>query len=224
MKRFSTALLDIDGTLLLSNDAHARAWRDALREFGFDIPLERLRRLIGMGSEKLLPAIDPTLRPDREPGTSIVKRRTKLFLEHWLPTLQPAPGARDFLLRLRACGIARIVATSAKAEELTALLRAARIDDLIEGSTTSDDADRSKPDPDIVEAALQTAGVDAKEAVLIGDTPYDLQAAQRAEVAMIGVRCGGWSDEALKGAIALYDDPAHLVQAFSSSPLAENER
>jgi HAD superfamily hydrolase (TIGR01509 family) len=218
--RLTAILLDVDGTLLLSNDAHARAWRDAFAAFGYDVALELLRSLIGMGGEKVIAAAVPELGPESNRGKAIAHRRGAIFLETYLPGVKPAPGARPLLERLRDDGVRRVVATSAKDEELRALLEAAGIDDLVEDAATSDDAARSKPDPDIVHAALVRAKVAARDAVMLGDTPYDVAAAEGAGVSIIAVRCGGWDDEALRGAAAVYDDPGDVLAHYRESPLA----
>jgi HAD superfamily hydrolase (TIGR01509 family) len=204
-------LLDVDGTLVLSNDAHAHAWVDAFREAGRDIPFERIRPLIGMGGDKLMPTVVPDLSTEAEPGKSIAERRTRIFLERYAPDLDPAPGARDLVEWLRSAGFAIGVATSAKAEELDAILKAANVQDLIEVATTSSDAEESKPDPDIVAAALEKLDLPAASAILIGDTPYDIEAAGRAGVRVIALRCGGFPEETLSGALAVFDDPAALL-------------
>lgn len=210
-------ILDIDGTLLDSNDAHARAYVDALARSGVNVPYERLRSLIGMGGEKLLSAIGIERRS--KVGEDVSRAKQEIFAK-LLPGLRPTRGARDLLAHARKCGLARVVATSAKAEELQDLLRSARIDDLIESEATSSDAASSKPDPDIVESAAARAGLPRGELVMLGDTPYDVEAAARAGVAAIAVRCGGWSDRALAGAVEIYDDPADLLAGYARSLLA----
>jgi phosphoglycolate phosphatase-like HAD superfamily hydrolase len=215
-RRFTGVLLDIDGTLLLSNEAHARAWHDALAEAGYDVPVERLRRLIGMGGDKVMPAVAPGLAADRPPGSTISRRRGDIFWTKYAGTVRPAPGARALLERLERDGYRLAFATSAKRDELEKLVRAANVEGLVDTAASSDAGD-SKPDPDIVEAALQRADLSARDAVMLGDTPYDLEAAGRAGVEMIGVRCGGWSDADLPGALAVYDDPADILRNYDSS-------
>jgi HAD superfamily hydrolase (TIGR01509 family) len=218
-RRFAAALLDIDGTLLDSNDAHARAWVDTLARNGHPVPYERVRRLIGKGGDKVL---DELLGIDADGllGRRLSDERRRLFLTRDLPSLRPTPGARALVERMRADGLMIVVATSAAGEELDALLRQAGVDDLVGDSATSSDADRSKPDPDIVRVALRKSGVEAGRALMLGDTPYDIEAATRAGVATIALRCGGWWDDAaLAGAIALYDDPAALLAQWPQSPL-----
>src|SRR5262249_49565411 len=140
---------------------------------------------------------------------------------HYLPHIKPFPETRELLLRLRAEGLKLAVASSAKEDELKPLLEIAGAADLIEEKTSSDDADQSKPDPDIVQAALDGADLSAHEAVMLGDTPYDIEAAIKAGVKVIAFRSGGWDDEALAGAIAVYDGPADLLAHFYDSPICK---
>jgi phosphoglycolate phosphatase-like HAD superfamily hydrolase len=214
-----TVLLDIDGTLIDSNDGHARAWVDSLRAHGYVVPFERVRPLIGMGGDKVLPELTG-LDPESGEADRMGKTRSELFLTRELPTLQPTRGARALLERMLAEGHELVVATSAKEEEVRALLERAGVADLIELASSADDAERSKPDPDIVQAALHLSRSQAAHSVMIGDTPYDVEAAARARVPAIALRCGGWWDDgALAGATAIYDDPADLLAHYEESPL-----
>jgi len=218
-------LLDIDGTLIDSNDAHAQAWVDTFREAGRDdISFERVRPLIGMGSDKLLPTVAGVEKESAE-GKRLVDRRSRIFLERYLPTLRPFSKARELLRRMRDDGLSLVVATSADEKEMKALLEQAGVADLVEDTTTSSDADHSKPDPDIVHAALERGGRPAPETLMLGDTPYDVEAAARAGVAVIAFRCGGWwTDEDLAGAAAMYDGPADLLARYEESLLGRQRR
>jgi phosphoglycolate phosphatase-like HAD superfamily hydrolase len=175
MKSLQAVLLDIDGTLIDSNDAHARAWVDVGREFGHDIEFDHVRWLIGMGGDKVLPEVTG-LREESETGARILARRGEIFREQYLPQLQPFEGTRELLEQLSKDGLKLVVATSASEEDLRGLLRQAGIEDLIDNAANSDDAEESKPAPDIVEAALRRGKVGPDEAVMIGDTPYDIGA------------------------------------------------
>ena len=211
-------LFDVDGTLLDSNDAHARAWEDAFREAGYAARFADVRPLIGMGGDKLLPKV---IGVDAESarGKALGKRRQEIFRERYLPRLRPFPGARALLERMRAAGLTLVVATSAKEDELAGLLDAAGVADLFAETTSSSDADNSKPDPDIIEAALARAGHLAPAAALmVGDTPYDVEAASRAGVGTIAVRSGGWDDAALRGAVAVYESVGELLERYGESP------
>ena len=211
-------LLDVDGTLVDSNDAHAQAWSDALREAGHEIGSETVRPLVGMGSDKLLPKLTG-IDAESEEGKALIERRTRIFAKEYLPTVRPFPKAREMLERLRADGFKLVVATSASDDELRGLLRALGAEWLLDDATSSSDADRSKPDPDIVRAAVDKAGVGPASCVMIGDTPYDVAAATRSGVRIIGLRCGGWGDEDLKGAIAIHDDPVDLLARYDEGEL-----
>lgn len=215
----SAVLLDIDGTLLDSNDAHARSWTEVLQRHHHHVLEHRIRPLIGMGSDKLLPAA-AGVQADSEAGRRMADERRERFLQAHLPALRPTPGDRALVQRLRERGVKLVVATSAGAEELQALLRQAQVDDLIDEATTSSDAAESKPAPDIVQAALRRAGVPPGEAVMIGDTPYDVSSARAAGVRVIALRSGGWEDATLTHAEAVYDHPQDLLDHWDTSPLA----
>jgi len=214
-----TILLDVDGTLIDSNDAHTRAWVDSLAAHGYAVTFDHVRPLIGKGGDKILPEL-VGLDPDSGEAERIGETRGEIFLERELPTLRATPGARALLERMLADGYELVVATSAKSDEVRALLTQAGVADLIQLASSADDADRSKPDPDIVQAALHLSGSQASHSAMIGDTPYDLEAAARARVPAIALRCGGWwSDAALEQAVEIYDDPAALVARYESSVL-----
>jgi HAD superfamily hydrolase (TIGR01509 family) len=220
MMRVSAVILDIDGTLLLSNEAHAQAFVDSAREMGIDADFEKILRLIGMGGDKLIPEAFG-FEKESEPGKRLDERKGEIFRERYLPTLEPTPGARALLERLRDEGRTLVVATSADEADLKGLLEQAGVLDLIEEATSAGDVEASKPDPDIVHAALQKAGAPAEAVVMLGDTPYDVEAASRAGVRIIGVRTGGWSDRDLRGAVAVYDDPEDLLAHYGESVLGE---
>ncbi len=208
-------LLDIDGTLVESNDAHAHAWVKALAENGRDVPFEDVRSLIGMGGDKLLPRVCG-LDAESKEGKTVSKRRGEIFLSEYLPHLRPTRGAKDLLVKLKAQGLKLAVASSAKEAELDPLLKLCEADEVIESATSSDDAEGSKPDPDILHAALEKIGLSAGDVVMLGDTPYDVEAARKAGMRVIALRCGGWDDSQLK-ADAVYDDPADLAHQLARS-------
>jgi len=209
-------IFDIDGTLVDSNDAHAESWVDTFAEAGYDVPFAVVRPLIGMGADKLLPRTI-SVSNESEIGKQLAQRRSEIFQETYLPHLRPLKGSRELVLRVRADGLKPIVATSAKDKELKGLLKAAHVDDLMEEKATASDAKKSKPDPDIVHAAIEESNIPAADLVMIGDTPYDVEAAGRAQVRVIGFRSGGWSDADLQGAAEIYDGPADLVARYNSS-------
>lgn len=216
MEKLRCALLDIDGTLLDSNAAHARAWSAAMRHHGVAVDEERVHGAIGMGGDLLLRQL-ADLDVEHGLGKRINQTRSQLFKAE-LPGLRPFPRVVELLERLRGRGLTCVVATSAAGDEVGALLERAGIAHLIDAATSSADAAVSKPAPDIVEAALARAGVAPDEALMLGDTPYDIEAATRARVGIVAVRSGGWPFTARDGALAVYDDAAALLADFENSP------
>jgi len=214
-------LFDIDGTLVDSNDAHAHAWVRAFSEAGVRAAFKAVRCAIGMGGDKLMPAV-AGIEEESALGQRISKRRQEMFKTEYLPHLEPFRDAGTLVRACESLGMKAVAASSAKRDELEALLKIADASSLLGDSTSADDAEESKPDPDIVHAALQKAGADARDAVMIGDTPYDIEAATRAGVTVIAFRCGGWNDASLRGAIAIYDGPWDLLARLESSPLTTN--
>jgi len=214
------ALLDVDGTLVDSNDAHAQAWVDACHELGFvNVRFERVRPLIGMGADKLLEVL-----VEQRPGDPLSRllrdRHAAHFHDRYARNVQPFPRVRELLERMRADGLRLIAATSSRMRELRLMLDAAGVRDLIDDASSYDQRLESQPAPELIESALERADEPRERVCLLGDTPYDAAAAQRAHIAFIGLRCGGWPDHQLVGALAIYDDPADLLDHYDRSPLA----
>lgn len=211
--RVTTVLMDIDGTLLDSNAAHAAAWVHALREHGIDTDESQVRPLIGMGADKLLPAV-AHVAEDSDQGRAMSRRKSAVFAD-LLPGLHPTAGARRLVEKLLHSGMEIVIATSAGRNEVAGLLRQAGVADLIPKRTSSGDVADSKPDPDVVHAALARAGATPEEAVFVGDTPYDVEAGARAGVGVVAVRCGGyWQDGDLRGAVLIVNDPEELLERW----------
>jgi len=223
MEQLKAVLVDIDGTLVDSNDAHAHAWVDALTEAGYTAPFVRVRKLIGKGGDKVLPEMTGIAK-DSAQGKRITARRTEIFKENYLPGLRPFPGARRLLERMHEEGLRIVAATSANEDEMKALLEVTGAPELFYQATSSGEAAHSKPDPDIVEAAITKAGCEAQQAFLLGDTPYDVEASVRASVRPVTLRSGGWSDDDLRGAIVIYDSAEDLLHHYEQSPLGQERR
>lgn len=211
-------IFDVDGTLVDSNDAHADSWVEVFSEAGYDVPFDVVRPLIGMGGDKLLPKTIG-VKADSSEGKHLSERRWSLFKRKFLPALRALPGARALVQRIRNDGLATAIATSATGEELQSLLRAAEVADLMDEKASSRDAASSKPSPDVVHAAMTKLGLPADQLLMIGDTPYDVEAALKANVRIIAFRSGGWLDRDLHGAAAIYDGPADLLANYASSPI-----
>ena len=219
MQRPTGVLLDVDGTLVDSNDMHANAWVKALAEAGVPAEFATVRRLIGKGGDKLLPDV-AGIDAESEKGKAISKRRGEIFEEEYLPKLKPTPGAKELLARMAKEGLKLAVASSSDKDQLESLLTVCGADAFIEASTSSDDAENSKPDPDIVHAALEQLGHPPERVILLGDTPYDVEASLKAGIRVVALRCGGWGDADPEGAVQIYDDPADLLARFDDSPFA----
>ena len=217
----AAVILDVDGTLVDSNDAHASAWVDAFAEHGITVAFDHVRRSVGMGGDKLMPEVSG-IEESSELGEKIASLRGEIFASRYLPTIQPFPKVRELLQRFVDDGFLLALASSAKEDELGPLLERAGVEDLIDRKTSSDDAENSKPDPDIVLAAVKEAGCPKDRAVMIGDTPYDVAAARRAGIDIVGFECGGWTRAALAGAVAVYRDPADLLANYESSLFARS--
>jgi HAD superfamily hydrolase (TIGR01509 family) len=172
-----------------------------------------------MGGDKRVPAVTGWSKDDPR-AEQVAGRRAEIFRTRYLPHVRALPGARELLSTLREWGLRLAVASSAEEEELQPLLERAGVADLVEHKASSDDAESSKPDPDIVQAALRRLGLSPREAVMVGDTPCDVEAAMRAGIAIIALRCGGWNDAALKGAWEIQDGPADMLTCLSESIVA----
>jgi phosphoglycolate phosphatase-like HAD superfamily hydrolase len=219
MPRFDTVIFDVDGTIVDSNAAHARAWTDALAESGREIPYDRVRMLIGMGADNLLPTL-LGISKESDEGSRLASRASEIFNDAYLESVRPFPRVRELIEKILSEKYKAVVASSANEDALGNLLEIGGVSDLLELRVSATDVHRSKPEPDCVVAALRKADTLAGRAVMIGDTPYDVAAALRADVQIIGLRSGGWDTAQLAGAIAVYDDPSALLSGFAKSPLA----
>jgi HAD superfamily hydrolase (TIGR01509 family) len=209
-------LFDIDGTLVDSNYLHVDAWARAFEEVGRPVDAWRIHRSIGLDSEKLL---DNLLGDDvDEFGDRAKQLHTDLYAEMF-DRLRPLPGAVELLRALKDAGIRVVLATSAPEDELEVLTDVLDSDDALHATTSSDDVETAKPEPDIVNVALERAGVDASEALFVGDAVWDMKAAGRAGVRGIAVRTGGFGADELTdaGAAAVFDDAAAILEDFRGS-------
>jgi HAD superfamily hydrolase (TIGR01549 family) len=216
-------IFDIDGTLVDSVDLHAEAWQEAFKKFGCDVPFERVRYQIGKGGDQLIPVFFP-LEDVKRFGKEMEAYRAKLFKEDYLPRVRPFPQVRELFERIIADGKRIALASSAKDDELKTYKEIARISDLVEAETTADDVARTKPHPDIFAAALSQLGdLSSQEVMVVGDTPYDAEAALKIHLHTIGLLSGGFPEEALCASrcIAIYKDPADLLANYQQSPIAQ---
>jgi HAD superfamily hydrolase (TIGR01509 family) len=214
------AVFDLDGTLVDSNELHVLAWHDTFRHFHKDIPLERLREQIGKGGDQYLPVFLDA-REMREFGEEADKMRGEIFKKKYLPHVKPFPKVRELFERLRADGKKVALASSGKETEVRHYAKLLGIEGLFDSTTTVDQVAQSKPKADVFIAALNLLGMPPDEVVAIGDTPYDVEAAKKIELPVIGVLCGGFPEQALRdeGAVAIFRDPADLLERYYQSPL-----
>jgi HAD superfamily hydrolase (TIGR01549 family) len=206
----------MDGTLVDSVDLHARAWQEALAQFGYELPYEKVRHEIGKGSDKLIPDLLGEQEANRV-FDDLDQFRSKLWKSKYFARVKPFPKVRELFQRLLREGKQVVLASSAKGDELQKYKQIAGIDDLVKEETSSDDVDKSKPSPDVVEAALaKLDDRDPARVVMMGDTPWDIMAASKAQVRSIGVLCGGFSEDELRkaGSVAVYRDPADLLDNY----------
>ena len=214
-------LFDVDGTLIDSNDLHAAAWREAFCHFGVDIPFDEIRQQVGKGGDNLIPTLLPRELVE-EKQDEIDEFRSDLFKRDYLPRAVPFPEVRALMERLYADGKKIVLASSAKGAEVDYHLELIGAGDLVASTTSADDVEHSKPCPDIFAAALaKVKPLGAAEAVVIGDSPYDIQAAKKLGIRTIGFRSGGFPDEVLReaGADELYDGAGDLLEKYENSLL-----
>jgi membrane protein len=210
-------LFDIDGTLVDSNEFHVLAWAEVFHAAGHEFRFAKLHAQIGKGADNYVQALLPNATDDE--AEKFGEEHGRLFRKHYFDRLKPFPGARDLIVRCKDEGLTVFLATSASAEELDHHLDIIGIRGLVDGTTSADDVGNSKPSPDIFETAARKAGVSPEEALAVGDTPFDIEAAASAGIRTVAVRSGLFPDEQLDGAIAIYDDVADLLAHFDDSPL-----
>ena len=214
-------IFDIDGTIVDSNDFHAESWARSFSHFGHDIPVDKVRFQIGKGGDQLLPhMLGQDISDDQ--GAAIAAFRADLFRRDYRTRVRPFPRVAELFAHIRAHGQRIALASSGKEDDVAYYRKLAGIVDLVDEQTTSEDADRSKPHPDIFTAVLERLDLPPDQALVVGDTHYDAEAAGKAGMATVGLLCGGFPESVLReaGCIAVYRDPAALLAGYAGSPLA----
>jgi HAD superfamily hydrolase (TIGR01509 family) len=211
------AILDIDGTLVDTNYQHALAWYRAFRQSEIILPIWKIHRAIGMGGDQLVEHFIGAER-DEEVGDDIRAAEKALYLST-IEEVEPFEGAHEFVAGLKERGLTVVLASSAKANELQYYLDLLDVRDVVDAWTSSADVEQTKPEPDLVVAALEKAGTD--DAVMVGDTPWDVEAAGKAGVPTIAVMTGGFGGDELReaGAEGVYDSLAELSERIGDTPL-----
>ena len=216
----AVAILDIDGTLVDTNYHHAIAWFRAFRQHGIVLPIWRIHRHIGMGGDQVIGALTDERFEERE-GDSIRAAEKVLYME-LIGEVEPMQGARQLLEEIKRRGHSVVLASSAKADEVEHYLELLDARSIADAWTTSADVEQTKPQPDLVNSALEKADADPKDAVMVGDTPWDVQAAKSAKVPTIAVRTGGFGQEELEeaGAAAVFESVAELLGRIDETKLS----
>ena len=215
----STAILDIDGTLVDTNYQHAVAWYRAFRQHGVVLPVWRIHRHIGMGGDQLVESLTDK-QTDEEKGDDIRTAEKALYLA-LIEEVEPLAGARDLIVELKERDKTVVLASSAKDDEVEHYLDLLDARELADDWTTAADVDATKPEPDLVKAALEKAGAEPDDAVMLGDTPWDCKAAAAAGVETIALITGGFSEDELRegGAAAVFDSIPELLEKLDETPL-----
>ncbi len=218
------AIFDVDGTLVDSVDIHAEVWQRAFADFGKKTDFAKVRSQIGKGSDTLMPEF---LTPEelKAEGKKLSEHRSKLFKTEYMDRVKPFPKVAELFRRMRDAGLKIVLASSGKPEEVQHYEKLCGLEDLVDAETSSADAEKSKPHGDIFSAALERLGNMAPaDALVVGDTPWDAEAAAKAGLKTVGLRCGGFAEQDLRkaGVIAVYQDPAELLEKFDNSPFVSS--
>jgi len=214
-------LFDLDGTLVDSNDLHVLAWEQAFADIGVTLDRQAIHDQIGKGTDMFVPALLPDA--DEALQEKLGEAHGDLFKRRYLEKVKPFAGAHDLLARVHAAGLQVVLASSASTQELEHYTRLLKAEDLVGPTTSADDVERTKPAPDIFATALKTlAPIGPGETIVVGDTPYDMEAAAKCGIVAVAVRSGKFPDQALRdaGAARIYDDVAALLAHYDGSPLA----
>lgn len=218
-RRKAAVVFDVDGTLVDSTYFHTLAWWQAFRQAGYDVPMAGIHRCVGMGGDKILAHLLPAGR-DMSGDDAIMASHAAVFATFW-PALRPLDGAKELLAQCCESGLAVALASSARERDLEALRSALQADAYIHAATSANDAAQSKPEPDILVAALKAVGVEARDAVYVGDAVWDIYAAAKLDIPTIGLSCGGTSEADLRdaGAVEVYESPRALLDQLKDSAI-----
>jgi HAD superfamily hydrolase (TIGR01509 family) len=213
------ALLDVDGTLIDANYQHALAWYRAFRAHDIVLPVWRIHRAVGMGGDQLVPALAGK-EVDEEQGDAIRDTRDRIYKGELIDEVAPLAGAHELIVALKQRGVGVVLASSSPEDEIERYLGLLDAREIVDAWTTKDDVDATKPAPDLVLAALEKAGT--RDAVMVGDTPWDIEAARNSGVDTVCVITGGWSEQELRdaGAVVVFESAEELCERLGETPLA----
>lgn len=213
-------ILDIDGTLLDSNWQHVDAWSEAFAKEGYHFDRQVIHDQVGKGGDNLVPTLVPDAPDDVQ--KRLEKAEGRIYREKYRDTVRPFPGARDLIVEANKRSQKVVLASSANGPDLDFYVDLLDAKELLSSTTSKDDVEHSKPCPDIFEAALEKLGVGPEEAVVVGDTPFDIAAAAKIGLRTIAVRSGDFTDEQLTGAVEIYDHVAELLANYDNSYLSRS--
>ena len=220
MSGVGVAILDIDGTLVDTNYQHALAWFRAFAQCEIVVPIWRIHRHIGMGGDQLVQAVTDE-QTEREHGDAIRSAEGDRYME-MIDEVRSMEGSHELIEDLGRRGHSVLLASSAKPDEIEHYLDLLQARELADGWTSAEDVEATKPAPDLVEVALERAGAPARDAVMVGDSPWDVKAAARAGIQTLAVMTGGFCEEELlqAGAASVFESVAQLRLALDRTPLA----
>ena len=211
-------ILGLEGALVDSREASTLAWLVALHDGGHDVAIDLLRHLSGVAADELL-RIVAGIRAESTEGKQIMRQQERIFRTWYLPRILPFVGARRLLQRMKADGLRVIALSSGSADTAPDLVRASGVVDLLDDVISADGEPRDEAMAEIIGSVISQCNCTRENIVLVGDSPYDVAAGERAGIDVIALRCGGWTDATLQGAVAVYEDHVHLLTQFQSSPL-----
>lgn len=211
-------ILGLEGALVDTREASTLSWLVALHDGGHDVSIDLLRHLSGVDASELLRIVSG-IKPDSPEGREILRQQDRVFRTWYLPRILPFVGARRLLQRIQADGLRIVALSSGSADTAPVLVRASGVADLLDDVIAADGEPRDVAFNEIITSIIATANCTRDGIVLIGDSPYDVSMGERAGIDVVALRCGGWTDASLQGAVAVYEDHIHLLSQFQTSPL-----
>jgi phosphoglycolate phosphatase-like HAD superfamily hydrolase len=214
----NAVILGLEGALVDSREASTLAWLVALHDGGHDVSIDLLRHLSGVAADELLRIVGG-VRADSTEGKQIMRQQERIFRTWYLPRILPFVGARRLLQRMKSDGLRIVALSGGGADTAPDLVRASGVADLLDDIVSADGEARDEALAEIIGSVISQCNCTREGIVLVGDSPYDIAAGERAGIDVIALRCGGWTDATLQGAVAVYEDHVHLLTQFQSSPL-----
>ena len=217
-RRRRAVILGLEGALVDTREAATLSWLVALHDGGHEVSIDLLRHLSGVSATELL-RIVAGISADSTAGRDILRQQDRIFRTWYLPRILPFVGARRLLQRMKSDGLRVIALSGGTADAAPELVRASGVADLLDDVVAADGEPRDAVLNEVITSVITLCGCKREGVVLVGDSPYDVSAGERAGIDVIALRCGGWTDASLQGAVAVYEDHVHLLSQFQTSPL-----